>query len=199
MQVQRIAVAGATVLSLLAWSTGSAAETEPDAVRQLLAEMEKLKERVSRLERENRGMRETNETQAQRIQQLEADVQEQQRLAEQREAAEGEDPAALEADAEAELEELRQLFVELKERVEAESPADKRDAALERVEELEESIVAEEPDLTTMEYVKRWFGKNLPGLAGAVTSIVVHPIVGKLVEVAGDALAAEFRRRFGGG
>ena len=106
MQVQRIAVAGATVLSLLAWSTGSAAETEPDAVRQLLAEMEKLKERVSRLERENRGMRETNETQAQRIQQLEADVQEQQRLAEQREAAEGEDPAALEADAEAELEEL---------------------------------------------------------------------------------------------
>ena len=100
---------------------------------------------------------------------------------------------------EAELEELRQLFVELKERVEAESPADKRDAALERVEELEESIVAEEPDLTTMEYVKRWFGKNLPGLAGAVTSIVVHPIVGKLVEVAGDALAAEFRRRFGGG
>ena len=108
----------------------------------------------------------------------------------------GEAPPAV---TEAELEELRQLFVELKERVEAESPADKRDAALERVEELEESIVAEEPDLTTMEYVKRWFGKNLPGLAGAVTSIVVHPIVGKLVEVAGDALAAEFRRRFGGG
>jgi hypothetical protein len=49
-----------------------------------------------------------------------------------------------------------------------------------------------------MEYVKRWFVKNLPGLAGAVTSIVVHPIVGKLVEAAGDALAAEFRRRFGG-
>ena len=52
--------------------------------------------------------------------------------------------------------------------------------------------------MTTMEYVKRWFVKNLPGLAEAVTGVVVHPIVGKLVEAAGDALAAEFRRRFGG-
>jgi hypothetical protein len=47
-----------------------------------------------------------------------------------------------------------------------------------------------------MEYVKVWFGKNLPGLAGAVTGLIVNPVVGKLVEVAGDVLAAEFRRRF---
>ena len=66
------------------------------------------------------------------------------------------------------------------------------------MEELASAITAEEPDLTTMEYVKRWFGSHLPGLAGAVTGVVVHPVVGKLVEVAGDALAAEFRRRFGG-
>ena len=84
MQVQRIAVAAAAALSLLAWSTGSAAETRSDALRQLRVEMEKLKERVPRLARENRGMRETNEAQAQRIQQLEADGQEQRRLAEQR-------------------------------------------------------------------------------------------------------------------
>jgi len=67
------------------------------------------------------------------------------------------------------------------------------------VQELEEAVTAEKPDLTTMEYVKQWFVKNLPGLAGAVTGVVVNPIVGKLVEAAGDALAAEFRRRFGGG
>ena len=99
---------------------------------------------------------------------------------------------------EADRAELRQILADLKAKVAAEAPPDKKDAALERVEELEEAVAAEEPDLTTMEYVKRWFVKNLPGLAGAVTSVIVHPIVGKLVEAAGDALAAEFRRRFGG-
>jgi hypothetical protein len=99
---------------------------------------------------------------------------------------------------EADLAELRQVLADLKAKMAAEAPPDKKDAALERVAELEEAITAEEPDLPTMEYVKGWFAKNLPGLAGAVISVVVHPIVGKLVEAAGDALAAEFRRRFGG-
>jgi len=99
---------------------------------------------------------------------------------------------------EADLAELRQALADLKAKVAAEAPSEKKDAALERVEELGEAITAQEPDLSTMEYVKRWFVRNLPDLAGAVTGVVVHPIVGKLVEAAGDALAAEFRRRFGG-
>ena len=98
---------------------------------------------------------------------------------------------------EADLAKLRQILTDLQAKVAAEAPPEKKDAALERVKELEEALTAEEPDLTTMEYVKGWFVKNLPDLAGAVTSVVVHPIVGKLVEAAGDALAAEFRRRFG--
>jgi hypothetical protein len=98
---------------------------------------------------------------------------------------------------EADLAELRQILADLKAKVAAEAPPEKKDAALERVKELEEAVTAGEPDLPTMEYVKRWFARNLPGLAGAVTSVVVHPIVGKLVEAAGDALATEFRRRFG--
>jgi hypothetical protein len=99
---------------------------------------------------------------------------------------------------EAELAELRHMLADLKARVEAEAPPDKKDAALERLGELEEAVTAAEPDLPTKEYVKTWFVKHLPGLAGAVTSLVVHPIVGKLVEAAGDALADEFRRRLGG-
>ncbi len=99
---------------------------------------------------------------------------------------------------EAELAELRQALADLKTKVAAEAPPEKKDAALERVDELKDAITAEKPDLTTMEYVKGWFVKNLPGLAGAVTSVVVHPIVGRLVEAAGDALTTEFRRRFGG-
>ena len=98
----------------------------------------------------------------------------------------------------ADLEELRRMLSALRERVAAEAPPEVKAAALERVDELGEAIVADQPDISTMEYVKNWFAKHLPGLAGAVVSVVVHPIVGKLVEAAGDALAAEFRRRFGG-
>ena len=97
----------------------------------------------------------------------------------------------------AELEELRQLLATLRSKVEVEAQPDKKGAALERVGELEEAITEKKPDLSTMEYVKNWFVKNLPGLAGTVTSVVIHPIVGKLVEAGGDALVEEFHRRFG--
>ena len=95
-----------------------------------------------------------------------------------------------------EMEELRQLLAQLRSKVEAETPVDKKNAALEHVNELEQAITDKKPDLSTMEYVRNWFVKNLPGVAGAVVSIVVHPIVGKLVEVAGDALTADFKKRF---
>lgn len=89
------------------------------------------------------------------------------------------------------------MLAQLKSQVEAEAPADKKAAALERVDELEQAITEKKPDLSTMEYVKNWFGKHIPGLAGAVVSVVVHPIVGKLVEAAGDMLSIDFRKRFG--
>lgn len=98
---------------------------------------------------------------------------------------------------EADLDELRQLFAALKETVVAEAPPEKKSAALERVEELEEAVSPEKPDLTTMEYVKKWFLRNLPQVAGSVTSLLVHPIVGKVVEAAGELAADELKRRFG--
>jgi hypothetical protein len=98
---------------------------------------------------------------------------------------------------EADLAQLRQLLADLKTQVEAQAAPERKDAALERVGELQEAITAQKPDLTTMEYVSAWFARNLPKLAGAVTSVVIHPIVGKLVEAAGDGLADDFRRRFG--
>ena len=99
---------------------------------------------------------------------------------------------------EAERAALEQILADLKEQIRAEAPPDKQAAALERAEELGEAITGEAPDLDTIAYVRRWFAKNLPALAGAVTGIIIHPIVGKLVEAAGDLLASEFRRRFGG-
>ena len=76
------------------------------------------------------------------------------------------------------------------------APAELRDGALERAQELEEAVMSDEPDLSTMDYVKKWFVKHLPGLAGTVTGLVIHPIVGKLVGAAGDKLVAEFREKF---
>jgi hypothetical protein len=96
------------------------------------------------------------------------------------------------------LKELRQLLAELHGKVEAEVSPDKKNAALERVKKLEKAVTEKKPDLSTMESVKNWFGKNVPALAGAVTSLIVHPIVGKLVEAGGDLLVKDFQRRFGG-
>jgi hypothetical protein len=97
---------------------------------------------------------------------------------------------------EADLAALRKLIAELKEQITSSAPTDKQPAALEKASELEEAITAGEPDISTMEYVRNWFGKNLPQLAGAVTGLVVNPIVGKLVEAAGETISHEFKRRF---
>lgn len=97
-----------------------------------------------------------------------------------------------------ELAELRRLVGELKARIMTEAPPDEQSAALQQADQLEEAVVTERPDLSTMESIRTWFTKHLPAVAGSVTGLVVHPIVGKLVEAAGEAAAGEFRRRFGG-
>jgi hypothetical protein len=91
---------------------------------------------------------------------------------------------------------LHALLAELRAKVEAEAPPEKREPALSRVEELKETLTSDEPDPTTLELVKRWFVKNVPKLAGAVASFVVNPIVGKVVEAAGEGLSAAVREKF---
>ncbi len=102
---------------------------------------------------------------------------------------------------EEEVAELEQQLADLREAVRKQAPPEEREKALERIDELEEAATAQEQDvttITTMEYVRNWFGKNLPSLAEAVTGVIIHPVVGKLVGAAGDLAVAEFRRRFGG-
>lgn len=98
----------------------------------------------------------------------------------------------------ADMDELRAALAALRTQVEAAAPPDEREGALMRVDELTKATLTEKPKLSTMEYVRDWFVDHIPQLAGAVTGVVVHPIVGKLVEAAGDSLAGEWRRRFGG-
>ena len=47
-----------------------------------------------------------------------------------------------------------------------------------------------------MAEARRWFLDHAPKLFGAVTAVIVNPIVGKVVQTAGDAIAEEYRRRF---
>ena len=98
---------------------------------------------------------------------------------------------------EEEMSQLMQMFADLKTKIAQEAPPAEKEKALERVDELQDAVTAKEPDLTTMEYVRNWFVKNLPTVAGSVVGLIVHPLVGKLVEVGGDAIATTFRKRFG--
>ena len=89
----------------------------------------------------------------------------------------------------AELTELHDTFAQLKRDIAAGVPDADRGAALERIDELQEAVTAAEPDLNTVQYVKQWFARKLPTVAGLVASILVHPLVGRLIERAGDAAA----------
>ena len=97
----------------------------------------------------------------------------------------------------AELDDLQNRFASLKKQIKASAPSAKKSAALKKADELQKAVVSKKPNPSAMAEIRDWFVKNLPGIAGSVTGVVVNPIVGKLVEAAGDAVAGEFRRRFG--
>ena len=93
--------------------------------------------------------------------------------------------------------EVHALVVALKARVQAEAPPEQRGEATELVDELEEAIVAEAPKVRRMAFIRDWFSAHLPRLAGAVSELVLSPLVRKIVSAAGDLAATEFRNTFG--
>ena len=97
----------------------------------------------------------------------------------------------------AELKKLRAKFRMLKQQIEATVPEDKKVEALNKADQLQVTVLDKNPNPSKMASIRNWFVKNAPGIAGVVTSVVVHPIVGKLVEAAGDAVASEFKKKFG--
>lgn len=92
---------------------------------------------------------------------------------------------------------LAALFAGLSKTVQEQTPAEKKPEAMQKVAELKSAIQSGKPDVNRMGSVLDWFKKHVPQLAGAVTSVIVNPIVGQLVEAAGDVVVAAFRRRFG--
>jgi hypothetical protein len=93
----------------------------------------------------------------------------------------------------AEVADLRSVFDGLRAEVTANAPPDQREEALAQAAEVEASVVAGQLDPGRFKRALAWFRANAPGIAGTVASVVVSPIVGKVVEGAGDAIASRFR------
>ena len=96
-----------------------------------------------------------------------------------------------------EIASLAEAFQALDRRVEEAAPEGKKDAAREQVEQIKAAVAAERPDVPALQKAKGWFVENLPALLGTVTSLLTHPIVGKLVEAGGQFTLDQFRKRLG--
>ena len=95
-----------------------------------------------------------------------------------------------------ELQALSEAFAALRAEVERDAPPEVRDEAVKQADALKEATLGPKPDVSLMAQARTWFLKHAPGLLGAVTTVIVNPIVGKVVQAAGDAVAAEYRKYF---
>ncbi len=91
--------------------------------------------------------------------------------------------------------EVRRHVAEMQTQAESALPPEQRPPALERLAELGDALTAAPPDLDTAAYVKGWLQKKAPALGPALTGLLAQPAVGQLMAAAGEAVAAEFRRR----
>jgi len=92
--------------------------------------------------------------------------------------------------------EVHALMATLKARVQVEAPAGQREEAVRLIDELEDAILAEAPNVRRMAFIRDWFSAHVPRLAGAVSELILSPLVGRIVRAAGDLAAAEFRNAF---
>jgi hypothetical protein len=88
---------------------------------------------------------------------------------------------------------LRGVFADLRTTVATDAPPERREEAAAQVAELEQALVAKEPDPGRVRRAVRWFRDNAPQVVGAVTSVVINPLVGKAVAGAGEAVAKRVR------
>src|SRR5690242_8748750 len=92
-----------------------------------------------------------------------------------------------------EARQLRELFADFRATVAQDAPAGVRDEAIAQADELEHAVADGEPDPGRVRRVLHWFRDYAPGLVGLAATVVIHPIVGKAVEAAGEMVAAQFR------
>jgi len=89
---------------------------------------------------------------------------------------------------------LRALFSDLRTTVGDVAPKELRGEAIAQANELEGTLVSEHPDPGSVRRVLGWFRQHAPELAGAVLSVLVNPLVGKVIEGAGSAIAEKLHQ-----
>lgn len=96
--------------------------------------------------------------------------------------------------------EIQRLIADLRTQlVSLNLPADKKIIGDEFVNQLEGELTKKDgnPDPSTIKTSGNWLMKNIPALAGALTSLFINPIVGKVVEAAGSIAADWVKEQFG--
>jgi aminoglycoside phosphotransferase (APT) family kinase protein len=89
------------------------------------------------------------------------------------------------------LGDLRNAIRQLADDVNARAPEDRREAALEQVQELADATIsADEVDVPRLKRITSWFASNAPDLAAAVTGLLFGPAVSALVGQAGGLAVA---------
>lgn len=101
----------------------------------------------------------------------------------------------------AERAEIARLLAELKSQLASlDIPESKKLVGQEFVGQLEKELTSTDkpPDASTIKVAGDWLLDNIPALTGTVVSVFASPIVGKVVEAAGDIAAEWVKKRFGG-
>lgn len=70
---------------------------------------------------------------------------------------------------------------------------DKRNEAISKASELNKEIIKKKPERSKIEQLKGWLKDNVPEVAGAVTSLFMNPIIGKVVEKAGEIVSKKIK------
>jgi hypothetical protein len=100
----------------------------------------------------------------------------------------------------AERVELEHLLAELKNQLaRLEIPENKKVVGQEFMGQLEKELTKTEepPDASMIKVAGNWLLENIPALAGTLASVFLSPVVGKVVEAAGDIGAEWVKERFG--
>jgi len=102
---------------------------------------------------------------------------------------------------ELDLARIQGLIAELRTQlVSLELSADKKIIGGEFVNQLEGELTKKDgnPDPSIIKTSGNWLMKNIPALTGALTSLFINPIVGKVVEAAGNLAADWVKEQFAG-
>jgi hypothetical protein len=86
---------------------------------------------------------------------------------------------------------LISLLGSLRREIASQAPAGEKIDALEQVEELEHALQSDQTDFYVFSRIQEWFKKRLPELAGALTSILLHPAVREAVKKQQEVLEDE--------